>query len=76
MKTQATWNTQPKTDTVAFSALIATAMFLAWLAAAAPVAAPNPVLGTAAAPAAVPTAHQAGDSSIAVSARQLARSNG
>lgn len=72
------WNTQPKTDTVAFSALIATGMLLAWFAAAAPIADPNAALQTAPAmtQAVVQQAHQANDSGIVVTAGGLKKNNG
>ena len=47
MNAKTNWNNQSKTDTVAFSALIATAMLLAWFAAAAPIADPNAALQAA-----------------------------
>ena len=36
MNAKTYWNSQPKTDTVAFSALIAAGVLLAWIAAAVP----------------------------------------
>jgi hypothetical protein len=66
MNARTNWNTQPKTDTVAFSALIATGMFLAWFAAVAPIA----DFGTfpAMTQAVVQPADQANDSRIVVTA--------
>lgn len=68
------WNTQSKTDTVAFSALIATAALLAWLAAVAP------ITGTSAAPqmsrAVVQPADQTNDSRIVITASRLTKING
>ena len=74
MNAKRNWNTQPKTDTVAFSALIATAALLAWLAAAAPIAV------TSAAPqisrAVVQPADHANDSRIVITASRLTKING
>jgi Spy/CpxP family protein refolding chaperone len=74
MSAKPNWNTQPKTDTVAFSALIATAAFLAWLAAA------TSVPGINAAPemtqAVVQPADQTHDSRIVITASRLTKING
>ena len=73
MNAKTNWNTQSKIDTVAFSALIATAMLLAWFAAAVPFSEPNAV--PAMAQAVVQPADQASDSRIVVTARRLAKSH-
>lgn len=72
------WNNQSKTDTVAFSALIATAMLLAWFAAAAPIADPNAALQAAPAmtQAVVQPADQANDPRIVVTAPRLVKNRG
>ena len=77
MNAKTYWNTQSKTDTVAFSALIATAMFLAWFAAAAPIVDHNAALNPAPAmtQAVVQPADQANDSRIVVTASRLTKNN-
>ncbi len=74
MNAKTNWNTQSKTDTVAFSALIATGMLLAWFATAAPIADLN--AAPAMTQAVVQPADQANDSRIAVTARRLVKNHG
>jgi hypothetical protein len=78
MNAKTNWNTQSKTDTVAFSALIAAGMLMAWFAAAAPIAELNADLNAAAAMSQVivQPAHQANDPRIMVTASRLAKNNG
>ena len=78
MNTKSNWNTQSKTDTVAFSALIATAMLLSWFAAATPIADPNKALSAAPAmtQTVVPPADLANGSRIVVTASRLAKKYG
>jgi len=74
MNAKTNWNTQSKIDTVAFSALIATAMLLAWFAAVAPITDLN--AAPAMMQAAVQPADQANDSRIVVTARRLVKNQG
>jgi hypothetical protein len=73
MNAKTNWNTQSKTDTVAFSVLIATGMFLAWFAAAAPIA--DLKAAPAMTQAVVQPADQANDSRIVVTASRLTKNN-
>jgi hypothetical protein len=78
MNAKTNWDSQLKTDTVAFSSLIATAMLLAWFAAAAPVAGTNAAFSAAPAmtQAVVQPADQATDSRIVVTARRPSKNHG
>jgi len=78
MNTKTRWNTQSKTDTVAFSVLIATGMLLAWSAAAAPVTYPDaaPQAVQAMMQAKVQPADQANDPRFVVTASRLTKING
>jgi hypothetical protein len=78
MNAKTNWNTQSKTDTVAFSSLIAAAMLLAWFAAVAPMAFPDaaPLAAPAIMQAVVQPVDQANDSRIVVTGRRLAKSHG
>jgi hypothetical protein len=78
MSTNTKWNTQSKTDTVAFSSLIAAGMFLAWFAAAAPMADSNAALheSPALTQAVVQSADLANDPYIMATARRLIKDHG
>lgn len=82
MTVKTRWNTQSKTDTVAFSALIVTCMLLAWIAAAAPISDQNAALDAAInavlamTPAVVQPADQASDSRIVVAASRATKKYG
>jgi hypothetical protein len=78
MNAKTDWNTQLKTDTVAFSALIGTGVLLAWFAAAAPMSDANAVHQAAPAMthAVVQPADQGNDSRAVVTASRLTKIKG
>jgi hypothetical protein len=78
MNAKTNWNTQLKIDTVAFSALIATAMLLAWSAPVAQRAYPAAAAqaGPAIMQAVVQPVDQANDSRIVVTAQRLTKNHG
>lgn len=82
MTVKTSGNTQSKTDTVAFSALIVTCMLLAWIAAAAPISDQNAALDAAInavlamTPAVVQPADQASESRIVVAASRATKKYG